>query len=159
MNEKPSLTEKLSYELLETVPRLMKLIFIEAQDVGAEKMLTQTQFRTLGHLFRGCRLPSELARELDLTPATISEVVDILVRRGLVKRIDEPGDRRKTPLEVTEEGINLYRLAVKRALLSIEKLVQQLSLEDQEKLYTSLFTLSEILKQKFNKDLSNNNEN
>ena len=66
--------------------------------------IASRQLRVLALLQCRCRLPSELARELRVTPATASETVDLLVRRGFITRGDEPLDRRQTPLSITEAG-------------------------------------------------------
>ncbi len=47
---------------------------------------------------------SEVSRTMRLTPATLVPVVDALERKGLVKRGQDPRDRRRTPLSLTEQG-------------------------------------------------------
>ncbi len=50
---------------------------------------------------------SELSDTMKLNPATLVPVVDALERKGLVKRGQDPADRRRTPLSVTERGADL----------------------------------------------------
>jgi DNA-binding MarR family transcriptional regulator len=47
---------------------------------------------------------------LDVSPRTVTGLVDNLERDGYVKRVDAPGDRRSVYAEITEQG----RDAVKR---------------------------------------------
>ncbi len=113
--------------LLEVVPRLMQKISSEAQSGGPTGTLTTSQLRVLGALVRGRRLPSEVARDLRITPATTSELVDVLARRGLVERRDDPDDRRVSVLYATEAGIEAWRAGRDRALGALELLVTELS--------------------------------
>ncbi|GGD38036.1 MarR family winged helix-turn-helix transcriptional regulator [Aureimonas glaciei] len=48
---------------------------------------------------------SELAMELDVRPSTVSKMVDRLAERGLVIRLPDPKDSRKTLLRITAEGV------------------------------------------------------
>jgi DNA-binding MarR family transcriptional regulator len=50
---------------------------------------------------------SELSRKMSLTPATLVPAVDALERHGLITRGYDPSDRRRTPLLLTEAGINI----------------------------------------------------
>src|SRR5438132_9646519 len=46
----------------------------------------------------------ELAEMLDVSPRTVTGLVDNLERDGLVKRVDDPSDRRSVYAELTEQG-------------------------------------------------------
>jgi DNA-binding MarR family transcriptional regulator len=46
----------------------------------------------------------ELAEMLDITPRTVTGLVDNLERDGLVKRVDDPNDRRSVYAEITDQG-------------------------------------------------------
>src|SRR6266481_6391309 len=46
----------------------------------------------------------ELAEMLDITPRTVTGLVDNLERDGLVRRVDDPSDRRSVYAELTEQG-------------------------------------------------------
>jgi DNA-binding MarR family transcriptional regulator len=46
----------------------------------------------------------ELAEMLDVSPRTVTGLVDNLERDGLVKRVDDPVDRRSVYAELTQEG-------------------------------------------------------
>jgi DNA-binding MarR family transcriptional regulator len=47
----------------------------------------------------------ELAELLSVTPRTMTDVVDVLERDGLVKRVPEPSDRRSVLAVLTEAGL------------------------------------------------------
>lgn len=50
---------------------------------------------------------TELSRKMSLEPATLVPVIDALESNGLVKRGQDPRDRRRTPLTLTDSGIEL----------------------------------------------------
>lgn len=56
---------------------------------------------------------SELASRMFLHPSTISGIVDRLVRRQLMTRVEDPQDRRAFRLNLTAEGEQLLRRAPK----------------------------------------------
>ncbi|GGD28640.1 MarR family winged helix-turn-helix transcriptional regulator [Aureimonas glaciei] len=57
-------------------------------------------------LVPGTDIPvSELAMELDVRPSTVSKMVDRLAERGLVVRLPDAKDNRKTLLRITAEGV------------------------------------------------------
>jgi len=59
--------------------------------------------RTLGRSDRPLRM-SELAQRLRIARRSATSVVDELVTRGFVRRVDDPTDRRATAVEVTGPG-------------------------------------------------------
>lgn len=146
MNRKQlALAQKTAEQLLDAVPSLMRLISSEAQS-GGDYALTMTQLRVLGLLTRGYKLPSELARELKITPATASEVIDLLVRRGLVERGDHPQDRRLSPLQVTLAGSSRLAAARQRALKGMMRLLAGLEPADLNALERGMRLLLEALR-------------
>jgi len=50
---------------------------------------------------------SDLSGRLHIAPRSATEVVDALESRGLVERRPDPGDRRATLVEVTEQGASV----------------------------------------------------
>ena len=72
---------------------------------GRFQILVRLRHQSDGRLAMG-----ELAEMLDVSPRTVTGLVDNLERDGLVKRVDAPDDRRSVYAEITEQG----RDAVKR---------------------------------------------
>jgi len=69
--------------------------------------LSEGRFQILVRLHHvdGGRIPmGELAEMLDVSPRTVTGLVDNLERDGLVKRVDDPGDRRSVHAELTDQG-------------------------------------------------------
>lgn len=70
----------------------------------AEADLTLTQYRVLVFLDTRDRPASDVAALLDVVPSTVTSVVDGLCTRGLVARGEDPSDRRRVVLSLTEGG-------------------------------------------------------
>jgi len=62
---------------------------------------------------------TELAAKIEVKPSAVTVMVDRLEKRGLVRRVQDPGDRRAMLVEVTAEGEETLRMAeeLRRRLL------------------------------------------
>lgn len=58
---------------------------------------------------RGAMAPSELGDRLIVTRATVTGLVDLLERRGFVRRATHPTDRRSVLVEITAEGLTVLQ--------------------------------------------------
>lgn len=77
---------------------------------GGETIAT-TQFLALRALAVRERTASELARSLGVRLPTLTQLADGLVARGWIDRHDDPTDRRRVRLALTESGTEVYRSA------------------------------------------------
>ena len=76
-----------------------------SQETLAPWDITPAQLRALRMLRRhGIMRLSELSDRLRIAPRSATEVVDALEAQGLVQRRPDPGDRRATLVEVTDDG-------------------------------------------------------
>ena len=76
-----------------------------SQETLAPWDITPAQLRALRMLRRhGVMRLSELSDRLRIAPRSATEVVDALEAQGLVQRRPDPGDRRATLVEVTDDG-------------------------------------------------------
>lgn len=66
---------------------------------GRFQILVRLHHQPAGRITMG-----DLAEMLDVTPRTVTGLVDNLERDGLVKRVDDPDDRRSVYAEITEQG-------------------------------------------------------
>ena len=70
--------------------------------------LSESRVRVLTRL---CHRPSRqlplgaLAEGMDVTPRTMTDIIDVLERDGLVKRVPDPADRRSVQAVITEAGL------------------------------------------------------
>jgi DNA-binding MarR family transcriptional regulator len=66
--------------------------------------LSATQFMTLNVIPTEGASLSDLARKLNLSPATMNETVNSLEDRGMVRRVPDDSDRRKVRILATSQG-------------------------------------------------------
>ncbi|HEX2973511.1 MAG TPA: MarR family transcriptional regulator [Tepidisphaeraceae bacterium] len=137
--------DRVARYLLDAAPRVMRLVSQETLSGDPETALTWSQVRALRLVINGHRLPSEIARHMRITPASVSELIDGLARRGLVARSEQPGDRRCTILTVTDLGHRHYEASLERALVGLRRLMEQLDPEDLAALDRGLASLIDLL--------------
>lgn len=59
-----------------------------------------------------CRL-AEIADRFDVKPSAVTVMIDRLEKRGYVRRMQDPADRRSTFVELTPEGRDMLHTAVR----------------------------------------------
>ena len=110
---------------------LMKTFYAlnaHAQQSIERTQLGDSEFRILEALLHKGPLPvNALGPKVWLTPGSISIAVDRLVRKGLVARRDEAGDRRVRRVELTEEGRALITAGFGEHAAAMEQAVSVLS--------------------------------
>ena len=96
--------EQCAGAVMENGPLIMRTIVGNMRG-HAPAGITVPQFRTMIFISRheGACL-SDVTAHSGLTLATMSKVIDVLVKRGLVLREVSPEDRRRITLELTPEG-------------------------------------------------------
>ena len=97
--------------------RLSRILQNEAHAGG----LKPTQWEALRYLSRANRFsrsPSAVTAYLGVTKGTVSQTLNALVRKGLVRKEADPGDRRNLTIEVTPAGRELLARDPVEALLT-----------------------------------------
>jgi DNA-binding MarR family transcriptional regulator len=72
----------------------------------------QSDFRVLMHLFGDAdhpAFPNDLSIYLAQTPANVTRIANLLVKRGLVARSNSTRDRRRVELRITHAGQRFVR--------------------------------------------------
>lgn len=89
--------------------RLNKLLRIQTQDALRKFNITIDQWIVLYNVYRSETLYSqrELARACFKESAAVMRIIDILEKKGLLKRLDSPADRRVYLISITQEGKEL----------------------------------------------------
>jgi DNA-binding MarR family transcriptional regulator len=88
---------------------------------GRFQILVRLQHNPGGRMTMG-----ELAQTLDVTPRTVTGLVDNLERDGLVKRVDDPDDRRSVYAELTDQGRERVKALFREAATGQEWLTRGL---------------------------------
>jgi DNA-binding MarR family transcriptional regulator len=86
---------------------------------GRFQILVRLQHRQDGRCTMG-----DLAEMLEVSPRTVTGLVDNLERDGLVRRVDDPNDRRSVYAEMTEKGRDRVKALWRDATLGQEALTR-----------------------------------
>ena len=96
-----------AYRTSSSLDALQELVDVAGQlphEVARQAGLSVSELHSLRHLVSSPMGPVELARELGVTSAASSGVVDRLVARGHAERRPHPDDGRRTEVVITDSG-------------------------------------------------------
>jgi DNA-binding MarR family transcriptional regulator len=135
--------ESCARAVMDTVPLLARYIGAEMRRSG-NLQVSMPQLKVLAFISRnpGTSLTSA-AEDLAVTAATASNLVDRLVKRGYVKREEDPNERRKVLLSLTESGTVHLELCRQFAQASVATLIADLPQSKLLKLNEGLNILKE----------------
>lgn len=109
--ERPAQHGDVDAKLVAGLERISRVFKVLLQDAAREHGLSPIQARFLVHLFHRpvdeLRRVGRIAREFDLTPATVSEAISTLQAKGLVAGERSLQDGRVVTLRLTPEGERL----------------------------------------------------
>jgi DNA-binding MarR family transcriptional regulator len=139
---RPAATEevRLAGMLLSLLPRIGKLAGQVAHDRGA---ITLERARILWQLVESPRRSGDLAQRCALTPASVSELVDLLERDGFVRRSEDRTDRRVVVVEITPRGRREIERVGELMTAPVAKIIAGLSAEKRSRLGAALADLQE----------------
>ena len=124
------------YVLDDQVGFLMRVAMQRHTSIFMSEMtdkLTQTQFAALARLLEvGPCSQNHLGRLIYLDAATIKGVVDRLKLRRLITTQDDPNDRRRRAVTLTEKGRHAAKAAIERAADITATTLKPLSPDEQE---------------------------
>jgi DNA-binding MarR family transcriptional regulator len=94
--------------ILRSLRRITRAIDLYSRQLAKQFKLTGPQLVCLRHIRRvGPLMPSELAKAVALSQATITGILDRLFAQGLVSRERSDEDRRRVIVALTSRGIEL----------------------------------------------------
>lgn len=114
--------------------------------------LSFSHINILMRLFHGgnCGV-SEIGEQMGITNAAASQTVDKLVQMGMIRRTEDPHDRRAKLLEITRDGRVLIEKGVDLRSKWIENLTDDLSAEEQEMITSALVILTKAARKTMGK--------
>jgi DNA-binding MarR family transcriptional regulator len=115
-----------------------------AKSVG----LSMPQFSILIQLhFRGVCGMSEVSERFEITPAAASQLVDKLVQNGLIRREEDPHDRRAKCLNLTDKGRELIQRNIEERYRWVDKLAEKLTAEERAKVTEAMNIMTKAAKE------------
>lgn len=144
-----------SYEN-ETVQKLLKA-FMEFRKIGWHNKkiagYNPSEFKVLATIDREANKKktemkiSEISQILQVTPPTITQIINVLEKDGMVERTIDPEDRRAVKIKLTSEGLEATakaRIAFSKTFLG---LIDFLGEEDSEQLANLLAKVQQYFNQ------------
>mgnify|MGYP003307152144 CR=1 FL=1 len=104
-----------------------------------KKELNTTELRIVGEIifagYEGERLIStQLAKRLCITRSAVSQIVNSLEERGVLKRVADPVDKKIAYVELTDSSMEVYQNAKESAENFVGKIVETFGRDNLEKL-------------------------
>jgi DNA-binding MarR family transcriptional regulator len=132
-------------QVLSRVTRLARHLDLARRQAFAERGLEASEFDVLSALRRSGPpyelSPGQLLRETLVTSGTMTNRIDRLAGKGLVRRLPDPGDRRGVLVSLTPEGRSRVDAALEQLLTQERRLLGALSAGDQSQLADLLRTV------------------
>lgn len=135
---------EIAHELVAVLPRWNRIVARELRSEAGND-LTAVQIRVLGELSEDELTLSGLARKREVSLQAASELVQVLVGRGLVERIPDTTDRRQSLLTLTDEGLRQLTQVRAHVAERFTPRIERLSEEDADVLYRGLQALRALL--------------
>lgn len=129
----------LSNHIFNTLPKVVQSIK-KAID-GTNSHLTHNQIKILNLISRGSSTVDELANCFDVSLPTISESIDGLVKKNLVKKIKSKNDGRVFNLVITSKASIIITDTHKQIIKVLNKKFDKLTSKEKQKLQEALFIL------------------
>ncbi len=144
-NQEKSIDSKIVVALERISEAFRVLLWNESKDSSLSPIQIQILIFILFHSREKCRV-SYLAEEFNMTKATISDSVKILLKKNLVKKEEDISDTRSYCIRLTQEGINTATKASSFAQ-ALERPLDKISSEQKEALLNSLLKIIRELHQ------------
>jgi DNA-binding MarR family transcriptional regulator len=97
--------EETAGRLLRLMPRFQRWAATTVQANRDGQDLSLRQLAVIYLIREGVVFPSELARQLRISPAVVTGLLDRLAQRGYVQRVADASDRRRLRLALTDAGL------------------------------------------------------
>ena len=142
-------TEKLRDQTIdrfwETVPPLWGTIRSHIRSMATANFdITVEQFHVLRYVRKGTGSLSELASAKNISRPAMSQAVDILVKKGLLTRVQSTQDRRYVELALTDAGNNLLDTVFRETRKWMKERMCDLSAEDLETMIKAMEVMKKI---------------
>ncbi|AEM78600.1 DNA-binding transcriptional regulator, MarR family [Thermoanaerobacter thermohydrosulfuricus] len=139
---------KLLYDLLRTIRQKLNNQLRANNLSEFQKDLTIGEQQVIMVLSENKNTPiymKDIASELDISPSTLTSIVDKLVEKGLVQRDFDLEDRRKIQISLTKKGEDIYKHLVDFRMKVLQPIFEKLSPQEIETLKSILQKIKEEL--------------
>jgi DNA-binding MarR family transcriptional regulator len=139
-------------EFLQTIRQFLDIVLhhlmSERFQIAKANGLSMQQLGILMQLHhRGNCGISDLSDRFDITAAAASQLVDKLVQSGLIRREEDPHDRRAKLVNLTEKGKELVRQAGEAHYRWVDQLAGKLTADQRTQISEALIILTEAVRE------------
>lgn len=146
MTSPKDLQERVIDRFWETVPPLWNFVRSHIRATATGKFdITVEQFHVLRYVRRGTGSMSELATAKNISRPAMSQAVDVLVKKGLLTRVQSTTDRRYVELALTGEGNALLDAVFKETRGWMKERMSKLSADELETIAQTLVSLKKMM--------------
>jgi DNA-binding MarR family transcriptional regulator len=130
----------------DTVPPLWNMVRTHIRALATKEFdFTVEQFHVLRYARRGSGSMSELAKAKSISRPAISQAVDVLVRKGLLTRVQSTQDRRFVDVALTPEGDQLLDEIFSQTRTWMKERMKMLSNEELDCIAQAMLALKKML--------------
>ncbi len=131
--------------LLKAFPMLMRKLMHDYHPPEHVIKLNRSQWKTL-FLLHNIEKPnmSQMSKFMNMEKGSITTVVDELIKKGLVNRVQDKSDRRKILLELSEQSDTIVKKGMQAISRHIKTKLNAVGEQDAEDLFTALNTISTV---------------
>lgn len=130
----------------ETVPPLWNFVRSHIRSTATANFdITVEQFHVLRYVRRGKDSMSELAIAKNISRPAISQAVEVLVKKGLLTRIQSTQDRRCVDLALTDAGNNLLDTVFKETRGWMRERMNTLTADELETISKAMEALKKMV--------------
>ena len=98
------------------------------------------------HFRNNCGI-SDIGDHFDITKAAASQLVDKLVQSGLIRREEDPQDRRAKLLNLTDKGRALIQQNIEERYRWVDQLAENLTAEERAKVAEAMNIMTQAAKE------------
>lgn len=141
-NSDPDL--ELAAAILEIIPRAMREIR-DSNRSSKGQDLKLPEYRVLAHVWRRPKTNKELADDIGLSVPAMSRLISGLGQKGLIQRLENPADRREYYIQITRQGLILFRNIRKETSQRIYERIKVLNEHEKSALSEGLLLILKTL--------------
>ncbi len=125
-------------KLMPALSNLYRAMATSRDGFLAQFNLSRPQLELLISLKEKPCTTSQLAKEFSVSPSAVSQMVDQLIEKNLVERIDDEHDRRVTNIKLSSGGKTLFEEIHEKFLDHIEGKFSSVSIKEMETLLNTI---------------------
>lgn len=135
-------------KLLQTLPSFMRMLGgAMRRQMSQDDQLSFGHIHMLETLYHRPRNLRDLAQHHHVTPSTMSRSVELLVKRGLVERRNNPDDRREIELRLSDAGLETFLSMTGYSQEFVYRLITELDDDERVQLSQGLDVLQKMMAQ------------